>query len=137
MRHLFVWIVTAVSALIAGMATTAGAIVNPTVPPIDYTAGGGISTFPIGTGQTGAVLISANPGRLQRVLITTANASNSITFYDGTSTSSQSGATIIGYIPASATLSAAGIVFTFQMPAKYGIVAVMSAAGIGATVSYS
>jgi hypothetical protein len=70
---------------------------------------------------------------MQRVLVNTSAALN-WTFYDTVNTNSQAGVTIIGFVPAS---TAAGVVLDFQMPAKNGIVAVPSAAGMAVTVSSS
>ncbi len=139
MRHLFVWIVTAVSALIAGMATTAGAIVNPQPPPQDFTAGGGITAVPLlastVAGLTdGSILLAAGPGRLQKVLVTVAG--ESWTFYDAAAiAASYTGDIIVGFVP---TTAAPGTVVSFNMPTKSGIVAVPNASGTGAvTVSFN
>lgn len=119
---------------VLGFATTAGAIANAAASYQDYTAGGGTQTAVLSASQSGAILIAKATNRLQKVLITT-SAAVSITFYDTTSTSSQAGATIIGYVPASA---AAGTIYSLQMPTQKGIVAVISGGGgVAATVSFN
>lgn len=118
---------------VLGFASTAGAIATVAASFQDYTQGGGVQTKAYGTGVSGAQLVSGAPGRLQAVLVTT-SATATWTLYDTTNVSSQTGATIIGYIPASTD---AGTVVRFQMPAAKGIVAVPSAAGTAITVSFN
>lgn len=116
-----------------GMASVSGAIASAAASYQDYTAGGGVTTFPLGAGISAATLINKGPCRLQSVLVTT-SAAQSWVFYDTTNTVSQTGATIIGYVAASA---AAGTLIRFQMPALKGIVAVPSGAGAAVTVSFN
>jgi hypothetical protein len=117
---------------VLGMSTV-GAWVNQAASMQDYTSGGGVSTVTLGTGVSAATLVSGTPGRLQAVLVLT-DAAHSWTFYDTTSTSSQTGATVIGYVPAS---QAVGTLLRFQMPVQFGIVAVPSAAGVALTVAFN
>ena len=120
----------ALSALLFGTSTV-GSIAPAAASPQDYTSGGGVSTFPLAASVGAAVLISKNPGRLQRVLVTTSAAHN-WTFYD--SNDATKTGTIIGYVPNS---TAVGTVLDFQMPAALGIVAVPDAAGTACTVSFN
>lgn len=79
----------------------------------------------------GNTIISAQPGRLGRVLVTTAGTgTGGVLFYDNATTNS---GTVIGYIPATI---AVGTYYTFDMPAAFGIVAVNVSSGPVLTVSY-
>jgi hypothetical protein len=113
--------------------STVGSAAPVTASLQDYTSGGGVSTMAIPAATAAAVLVSGAPGRLQSVLVTSLVAA-SWTFYDTTNTSSQSGATIIGFVAAS---TAIGGLVRFQMPALKGIVAVPSAAGPAITVAFN
>ena len=117
---------------VLGMSTV-GAWTNQVASMQDYTNGGGVSTFPLGTGISGPTLVSNTPGRLQSVLVTT-SAAHVWTFYDSTSLVNYANGTIIGVIPAS---QAAGSILRFQMPVQFGIVAVPAAAGAALTVAYN
>ncbi len=76
-----------------------------------------------------AKVIKSQPGRLCKVLVTTALPATAVTIYDNTSAAG----TIIGVIPAS---SAVGTLIDFNMPAAIGIYISASASG-AITLSYS
>jgi hypothetical protein len=81
----------------------------------------------------GVVLVKVAPGRLCKVLVTTALSATAVIIYDNASAGS---GTVIGYVPASATI---GTVYDFQMPANNGIV-IGQAAGLstgGLTISFT
>jgi hypothetical protein len=117
---------------VLGMSTVGG-WVNQAASMQDYTNGGGVSTFSLGTGVSTATLVSGTPGRLQAVLVTT-SAAEAWTFYDSTSLTGYAKGAIVGYVPAS---QAAGSILRFQMPVQNGIVAVPAGAGAGLTVSFN
>jgi hypothetical protein len=70
-------------------------------------------------------VVKAAPGRLHKVIVTTATASGAITIYDNASTNS---GTILLVIPAAAT---AGTIYDVQLPAANGIYVYTSAASAG------
>jgi len=129
-----VWIklLAALGFFLFGMSTT-GSITPSQPTPQDFTGAGGVSTFPFGTGISAATLIKSGPGRLMKILVTT-SAAEVVTFYDTTNISTQTGATIVGYVPASAP---AGTIYDLRMPLANGLVVVPAGAGVGLTVSYS
>jgi hypothetical protein len=90
---------------------------------------GGLQTTQVT--PTSLTVIKATPGRLGRVLCSTANATNAINIYDNASTGA---GTIIGVIPITATI---GQVFDLQMPALLGITIAATASAGTITVSYS
>src|SRR3954465_13760287 len=99
----------------------------------DITAGGGGQAVPVSGG--GAVLIKNGAGRLQKVLVTTVLTGTTWTFYDTTSLSNQTPATIVGIIISG---TVAGQLFTFNMPVALGIVGVPSGGSAGSlTVSFN
>lgn len=79
----------------------------------------------------GTVVVSAQPGRLVRVLVTTAGTSGAVTFYDNASAAS---GTVIGVVPGSAT---AGTVFELRMPTANGITASSAASSAAVTVCHA
>lgn len=97
----------------------------------------GEASMTVGGLQTTAVAaaasanIKAAPGRIARVLVTSAGTA-SLIFYDN-ATGASTG-TIVGITPTTTTV---GQVFDFQFPALIGISAVGGAGSPGVTVSYS
>ena len=63
----------------------------------------------------GVVVIKGSPGRLCRVLVTTALSATAVIIYDNATAGS---GTVVGYIPAS---SAIGTILDFEMPCNNGI----------------
>jgi hypothetical protein len=90
---------------------------------------GGLQTTQVT--PTSLTVIKATPGRLAKVLCSTANATNAINIYDNATTNS---GTIIGVIPTTAT---AGQIFDLQMPAANGITIAATASAGTITVSWS
>jgi hypothetical protein len=90
---------------------------------------GGLQTTQVT--PTSLTVIKASPGRLARVLCSTANATNAINIYDNATTNS---GTIIGVIPTTAT---AGQIFDLQMPAANGITVAATASAGTITVCWS
>lgn len=90
---------------------------------------GGLQTTQVT--PTSLTVIKSTPGRLARVLCSTANATNAINIYDNASAAS---GTIIGVIPTTAT---AGQIFDLQMPAANGITIAATASAGTITVSWS
>lgn len=92
---------------------------------------GGQATAAV-AGGAGNTVVSASPGRLCRVLVTTAGAgSGSVLIYDN---ASEASGTVLGVISAAA---AVGGVSVFDMPAANGIVVANVASGPALTVSYT
>jgi hypothetical protein len=95
--------------------------------------------FPVVASQTVSLaysaipaVVKAAPGRLLKVIVTTATAGGSITIYDNASTNS---GTILLVIPAAAAI---GTVYDVNLPAANGIYAYQSAASAGVLcVSYA
>lgn len=79
---------------------------------------------------TSLTVISANPGRLCKVLVTAVNGANPILIYDNATTNT---GTVIGIVPASA---AVGSLYDFQMPANNGITIAQTASAATLTVSW-
>jgi hypothetical protein len=93
---------------------------------------GGSLTASIPATPTGNVVIKGAPGRLCRVLVTTAGTgSGNVLFYDNATTNS---GTVVGAIPA--TVSVTGTPYMLDMPCANGIVAVQVSSGPVLTVSY-
>lgn len=90
---------------------------------------GGLQTTQVT--PTSLTVIKASPGRLARVLCSTANATNAILIYDNASAAS---GTVIGAIPTTATI---GQIFDLQMPAANGITIAATASAGTITVSWS
>ena len=125
-------ILLAMSCVVFGTSTV-GLATSLTGNPQDSTSGGGVTAMSL-VASGGTVLVSPTPGRLQKIVVT-ASAAQSWIFYDTSNTSSQTGATVLAAIPASATV---GTVYELQMPARIGIVAVPSGTGNSAlTVSFN
>lgn len=91
---------------------------------------GGSSTIAIAAGTVANTVVKAAPGRLCRVLLTTAAATAAIQIFDNATTNS---GTVIGYIPLNATV---GSIFDFQFPAANGITVGGAASNAAMTVSY-
>lgn len=91
---------------------------------------GGLQTTQVT--PTSLTVIKAAPGRLARILVTTANGANQINIYDNASAAS---GTIIGAVPASAAVT--GIPLDIQMPALAGITIAATASAGTITVSWS
>jgi hypothetical protein len=82
--------------------------------------------------SAGNVVISNTPGRLAKVLVTTAGTgAGNVLFYDNATTNT---GTIIGIV--AATISVTGTPLTFDIPAANGIVCAQVASGPVFTVSY-
>jgi len=80
---------------------------------------------------TSLTVISANPGRLARILVTVINGANAILIYDNATTGA---GTVIGIVPANA---AVGTVVDCQMPALNGITIAATASAGTITVGWS
>lgn len=91
---------------------------------------GGRVTTPIAAATAANTVVSAVPGKLASVLVTTAGTANML-IYDNATTNS---GTIIGVIPSGATV---GQVYTLNMPAANGITVAGSASNAGVTISWS
>jgi hypothetical protein len=89
--------------------------------------GGATVSVPSGAGNT---VVSAAPGRLCRVLVTTASTGAAVLIYDNATTNS---GTVIGYLAANV---AAGTLTVFDMPAAAGITVANVLNGPVITVSY-
>jgi hypothetical protein len=113
-------------------------IYQPAVVGETLTSPGGQFTFTTNAAAIGAaaVVIKAAPGRLCKVLITTATtASQPITFFDNATTGS---GTIIGIIPGIASTGAiAGNVYVFDMPATNGITIGVNASLLAGAITIS
>ena len=91
---------------------------------------GGNLTGTVAAGA-GTTPVSAQPGRLCRVLVTTAGTgSGDVLIYDNASTNS---GTVVGIIPATIAI---GTYYTFDMPVANGITVVNVTSGPALTVSY-
>lgn len=90
-------------------------------------ADGGAVSIPAGT--TANTVVKASTGRLARVLLQAANATNQILIYDNATSAS---GTVIGLIAATGALG----IYDFQMPVKYGITVGGNATNPAMTVSY-
>src|SRR4029077_12262532 len=73
----------------------------------------------------GNVVVKATPGMLCTILVTTVTAGATLSFFDNATTAS---GTVIGIVP---TGSAAGVIFTLNIPAINGIVIGQQAAFTG------
>jgi hypothetical protein len=86
------------------------------------------ASVPTGAGNT---VVSARPGCLLRVLVTTAGAgAGNVLIYDNATTNS---GTVIGIVPSTIAI---GTFYTFVMPAANGITVANVASGPVLTVSY-
>jgi hypothetical protein len=119
-----------------GATATVGnvAVPVPAVATIDQLGSvvtpGGSATVAIAAGHTANTVVSASPGRLCRVLITTAGTATTVSIFDNATTNS---GTIIGIFPGTAT---AGTVFDFEMPAVNGITVGGASTNPAMTISY-
>ena|SRR2546427_8641147 len=93
-----------------------------------YVTAGGKNT--VSVTPTANTVIKATPGRLCKILVTTANSTNPILIYDNATTNS---GTIIGVVPASAAI---GAVVDMQSPASNGITIAGTASAGTLTVSW-
>jgi hypothetical protein len=86
------------------------------------------ASVPSGAGNT---ILLVSPGRLLQVLVTaTGTGSGDVLIFDNATTNS---GLVIGVIPATATI---GTLFSFDMPAAFGIVVQNVASGPALTVSW-
>lgn len=84
----------------------------------------------IPAGTTANTAVKTSMGRLCRVLVTTAGTATTVSIYDN---GAGVGGTIIGLFPGTA---AAGTVYDFQMPARYGITVGGASTNPAMTISY-
>lgn len=82
-------------------------------------------------GGAGTTVVKAAPGRLVAAVVTGANSTGALTFYDNATTGS---GTVIGVVPSGATT---GTRYPLEVPAVNGIVAVGASGSAAVTVSYS
>lgn len=110
---------------------TLGALALATVTnPIPVAQPGGSATGTVASAAANTV-IKASPGRLCRVLVTTAGSgTGNVLIYDNATTNS---GTVIGMVPATIAI---GTFYTFDMPAAAGITVQNVASGPVLTVSY-
>lgn len=92
------------------------------------TASGGNQTTPIAAGTAANTVISANPGRICRILVTTVGT-NALQVFDNASTNS---GTVIAELAASAPIG----IYDFQMPAAIGITVAGNAANPAVTIGW-
>lgn len=87
------------------------------------------ASIPSGAGNT---VVSAEPGRLCRGVVTTAGTgTDAVLIYDNATTNS---GTVIGLVPATVAI---GTMYTFEMPAANGITVANVANGPVLTLSYA
>lgn len=79
----------------------------------------------------GTTIVKGSPGRLAAAVVTGANSTGALTFYDNASTGT---GTVIGVVPSGATT---GTRYPFDVPAVNGITAVGAAGSAAVTVSFS
>lgn len=108
---------------------------NPVFTPVDDSgavigSSGGTATATVAAG-VGTTVIKTGPGRLNRILVTSASPTGVLTFYDNASTGS---GTVLAIVPSGV---AQGTAYDIQMPAVNGIVAVGATGSAAVTVSYS
>jgi len=94
---------------------------------VDPTSGGAVTTA-ISAGTAANTVISANPGKLCRILVTTVGT-NPLQVFDNASTNS---GTIIAALAASAPIG----IYDFQMPAANGITVAGNAANPAVTIGW-
>lgn len=104
--------------------------VDPGASGVLRTAAGGSVTAAIAAATAGPTVVKNVPGRIARVLITTAGTASE-TFYDNASACS---GTIIGITPATTSV---GTVIDFSFPAANGITGCGGAGSPAVTVSYN
>ncbi len=100
----------------------------------NITSDGGQYTRPVAAitaTSGGAVVITANPGRLCRVIVTAAGTGAVLAFYDNASAST---GTVL--FSTAATTQTVGTIFSPQMPAASGVVAAQITGSPGVCVSY-
>jgi hypothetical protein len=81
--------------------------------------------------NAGTVVVKSSPGRLSKVVVTTAASTGVLTVYDNASAAS---GTVLAVVPASTT---AGTVYALDLPAANGIVVSAPASCAGVTLSYT
>lgn len=81
--------------------------------------------------NAGTVVVKASPGRLYRVLVTTAASTGVLTIYDNASAAS---GTVLAVVPAS---TAAGTLYNLEVPAANGITVSAPASCAAVTLSYA
>lgn len=119
----------------AGDAVLAGNEGVPAVVQVDLNgavlvpAGATTGTVAIAASKSGNTVVKASAGRLSRILIQAAVATNAIEVFDNASAAS---GTVIGYIP----VAAAAGVYDFEMPAANGITVGGASTNPAMTVSY-
>lgn len=79
----------------------------------------------------GTTVVKGSAGRLVSAVVTGANSTGALTFYDNATTGS---GTVIGVVPSGATT---GTRYPLEVPAVNGIVAVGATGSAAVTVSYS
>ena len=95
---------------------------------VNSRTGNSKASVPTGAANT---VVSAAPGRLCRVLVTTAGAgAGNVLIFDNATTNS---GTVIGVIPATIAI---GTYYTFEMPAANGITVANVVSGPVLTVTY-
>ena len=110
---------------------TVGANLNPTNVYAGFFNNDGNKNVAIASGHVADTIVSAIPGMLARVLVTSQNT-NQMLIYDNASTTS---GTIIGIIPANQPVDGKALVF--KMPAQNGIYVAGNANNPGVTISYT
>jgi len=81
--------------------------------------------------NAGTVVVKASPGRLAKIVVTTAASTGVLTVYDNASAAS---GTVLAVVPASTT---AGTVYSLDLPAANGITVTAPASCAGVTISYT
>lgn len=91
--------------------------------------GGGSATVAIAAAKSAVTVVKASAGRLCRVLVQTAVATNAVLVYDNATAAS---GTVIGVIPVGAAVGS----YDFEMPASNGITVGGNATNPAMTVSF-
>jgi len=110
---------------------TFGSVANPSNEYAGFINNDGNKSVAIASGHAADTVVSAVPGMLARVLVTSQNT-HQMTVYDNNSGPS---GTIIGIIPANQPVD--GKPFVFKAPATHGICVAGDAANPGATIFYT
>lgn len=95
-----------------------------------YPTTGAASTAAVAA-NAGTVVVKSSPGRLNKVLVTTAASTGVLTIYDNASAAS---GTVLAVVPAS---TAAGTLYSLDMPATNGITVSAPASCAAVTISYT
>lgn len=88
------------------------------------------TTNAVVAGGVGTTVVKSSPGRLAAAIVTGANSTGALTFYDNTAGSG----TVIAIVPTGATT---GTRYPFDVPATIGITAVGATGSAAVTVSFS